>query len=365
MKKATNIFGILSTLFIIAGVIHKTLHLPGAMYLLIFGLGVFLPVYLVLICIQKVKESQGLEKAMHIVKYISYGYMAMGFLFFLLHLPGALIIMDSGLVIFVLGYLTLKFMVHRRKHPDGGALNKIIPSLIIVVLIFALASRNMGERIFESIAYSDMQVNKMSGAVDTSLNHLMTEFEFNKAQFPAQVIPKYEKAVKIKKMSDEMVDYMYNCKREVIKLSCKEEITDTLRLDELSGRNKSAGPGQYFMGTQKDGADGKAYEIKERLKLFNDSVNIILESDSANKIMLPIMMDGYTWKSTGEEISWEIAMFHDNMLINDLAYMDLLILSVKQTQKDILTSLLLEARSDAMWTFWKKYKELVPGQNTK
>ena len=119
------------------------------------------------------------------------------------------------------------------------------------------------------------------------------------------------------------------------------------------------------MGTQKDGADGKAVEIKEKLYLFNDSVNIILETDFGNKIMLPIMMDGYKWKSTGEEISWEIAMFQDNMLINDLAYLDLLILSVKQTQKDILTSLLLEARSDAMWTFWKKYKELYPDKYTK
>ena len=205
MKKVTTVFGILSALLIIAGVIHKILHLPGAFYLLMFGICISLMIYMVLLCVQKVRESKGLEKAMHIVKYVSYSYLAMGFLFFLLHLPGALIIMDSGLAIFVLGYLTLKFMVHRRKHTDGGALNKIIPSLIIVVLIFALASRNMGERIFESIAYSDMQVNKMSRDIDTSLVQLMTEFEFNKSQFPAQAIPKYEKAVKIKKMSDEMV----------------------------------------------------------------------------------------------------------------------------------------------------------------
>jgi hypothetical protein len=365
MKKTTTVFGILSALFIIEGVIHKTLHLPGAMYLLIFGIGIFLTIYIVLLCIQKVRESRGLEKVMHIVKYVSYSYLAMGFLFFLLHLPGAMIIMDSGLAIFAMGYLTLKFIVHRRKHTDGGALNKIIPSLIKVVLIFALASRNIGERIFESIAFSDLQVHTMSVASDTSLNRAMAEFELNKNQFPAQMIPKYEKAVIISKMSNKLVDYLNTCRKEVMKLSCGNETNDTIRLDELKGMSNTSEPKKYFMGIEKNDSDGKAFEIKQKFLNFNDSINIIMENDSVHSIKVPVLFDGYKWKSTGEAISWETAIFFDNTLINDLAYLDLLILSVKQTQKDILTSLLLEARSDAMWTFWKKYKELVPDKKNK
>jgi hypothetical protein len=97
MKKTTTIFGVLSVLIIIAGVIHKTFHLPGAGYLLFFGIGVFLMVYFLLLCIQKIRENRGRARAMYIVKYISYMYLAMGFLFFIEHFPGALLMMDIGL----------------------------------------------------------------------------------------------------------------------------------------------------------------------------------------------------------------------------------------------------------------------------
>lgn len=365
MKKLTTIFGVLAALTIIAGVLHKTFHLPGAMYLLMFGLGLFLIVYMVLLCIQKIIESRGLERVMHIVKYVSYMFLAMGFLFSIQHYPGSLYLMDIGFVIFILGYLSLKFMVQRAKHPDESALNKILPSLIIVILIFALASRNMGERIFESIAYSDMQVNKMTAASDTSLQKVMKEFELNKTQFPAQMSAKYEKALKIKDMSNELFDYLYKCKKEAITATNNGIYHEYLRIDGISGKANSYESSRYFLGMEKDNSDGKAFEIKKKLINYNDSINIILGSDSSNKISLPIILDGYEWKNTGEEISWEIAMFKDNMLISDLAYLDLLILSVRQTEKDVITSLLSDARAEVMWTFWKKYKELVPGQNTK
>jgi hypothetical protein len=365
MKKVTTVFGILSAFLIIAGVIHKIFHLPGAFYLLIFGLGVFLLVYLVLLCIQKIREARGPERIMHIVKYVSYLYFAYGFLFFIDHLSGALYLMDLGFLVFIVGYLPLKFMVQRTKHPEGGALNKVIPPLIVVALIFALASRNMGDKIFESIANTDIQVKTMSIAADTSLNHVMAEFELNKSQFPSQIVPNYEKAVKIKKISDEVVDYMIKCKQEVIKLCCKEENADTLRLDELSGRNRTAESNHYFMGVEKDGSDGKANEIRRKVAVYSDSVKMIMGTDTLDKIKLSIEFTGYKLKDTGKEITWEVAMFHDNMLINDLAYLDLLILSVRQTEKDLIASLLSDARAETMWTFWRKYKELVPDKHTK
>jgi len=365
MKKTTTIFGVLSAISIIAGVIHKIFHLPGAGYLLTFGLGIFLMVYMILLCIQKIKESKGREKVMHIVKYISYMFLAIGFLFLIERFPGSLLQMDIGFAIFILGYLPLKFLVQRAKHPEGGALNKIIPSLIIVALIFALASRNTDEKLLEAIAYSDMQVKTMTTAMDTSSNHLMKEFELSKSQFPSQINPKFEKAVKIKQMSESLVEYLNTCKKEATQLCCKVDMADTLRLDEMKGMNKTFEAKKYFIGDKKDYSDGKAFEIRNKISVFNDSVNMIMDNDSAHRITVPLLLKGYKWKSTGESTSWEMAIFYDNRLINDLAYLDLLILSVKQTEKDVVSSLLSEARSEAMWTFWRKYKELAPDKKTK
>ncbi|MEI6853241.1 MAG: hypothetical protein WCL06_10375, partial [Bacteroidota bacterium] len=346
MKKLTTIFGVLAALTIVAGVVHKTYHLPGAFYLLMLGIGFFLMMYMVLLCINKIRESWGLERVMHIVKYLSYMYLALGVLFLLQHYAGAFYMMDIGFGLFILGYLSLKFMVQRAKHPEGGALNKVLPSLIIAVLVFGMASRNMGERIFEGIVYSDMQVNKMTAASDTSLHHVMMEFEHNNSQFPAQMSSKFEKANTIKKMSNELVDYINQCRKEVITATNDGDYHEYSRIDGISGKANSYEPNRYFVGMEKDNSDGKAFEIKKKLTTYNDSVNIIMATDTSNHIALPIIMDGYIWKGTGEAIPWEIALFKDQMLISDLAYLDLLILSVRQTEKDIIASLLSDARAE-------------------
>jgi hypothetical protein len=370
MKKLTTIFGVLAALTIVAGVVHKTYHLPGAFYLLMLGIGFFLMMYMVLLCINKIRESRGLERVMHIVKYLSYMYLALGTWFLIERFSGAIFMMDIGFGLFILGYLSLKFMVQRAKHPEGGALNKVLPSLIIAVLVFGIASRNMGERIFEGIAYSDMQVNKMTAASDTSLHYVMMEFEHNNSQFPAQMSSKFEKAVKIKEMSDSLVKFLNTCKLEVISLCSKEVYVDTLKLNEIQGWNKTNEPTQYFLWPKKPGISGKAYEISKLIDKFNFYVLRNFNTGGSNRYMIPnifhgINNKGFKWKETGELVNWEISIFQDNMLINDIAHLDLLILSVRQTEKDIIASLLSDARAEVMWTFWKKYKELTPGQNTK
>ena len=100
MKKVTLVFGLLSALFIVLAVCFKSFHVPGADILLISSISGFLLPYIILLCIQKIIATRGLEMAMNIVKYVSYLYLAMGTLFLINNYPGATIIFDFACCIY-------------------------------------------------------------------------------------------------------------------------------------------------------------------------------------------------------------------------------------------------------------------------
>lgn len=364
MKKATVIFGILTALFVVTGVFFKNLHWPGAAIALITGVGLFLTVFLILLTIQKCKGASGIEKTMHIIKHIAYMDLAVAVLFAINHYPGAFIMMVFGCAVFIIGYLPLSYKVHKAKHPEENAINKVMMSLIILALVFAYGNRSMSHRIFEMLSNSDLQVTTMTAAADTTMNQVMLDFEINKNQFPAQVHPKYIKALKIQHLSDSLVDFLNTCKQEAATLCGSGKITG-LSLEETPGMGNSDDASTYFFGTEQTGKSGKAYEIRQRIEALNDSLNAIMKPDSGIVISVPVYMGPFKNKDNDEEVNWETSMFYHSMLIDDLAYLDVLILAVKQTESQLITTLLSDARSDAMWSFWNKYKELYPDQNTK
>jgi len=365
MKKTTETIGILTALIIVAGVICKTWHFPGANIMLIFGISVMLSLFLVFSTILKAKDSQGLEKVMHIIKNVAYFWLAFGILFGVLHYPLAIILQAIGLILFVLVYLPIKYSIVRKKYPEKSAIGKLVTPVIILALVFAYGNRNMSNKIFEAISNSDIQVRSMTASADSSMTHLMTDFDLNKSQFPAQFSTKYSKAVKIKHLSDSLIDFLNICKTEVTQLTKKEDDWKKLNLDELSERDNFKEPTAYFVGITEDVTKAKAFEIKKRMMAMNDSIKAIVNPDAASQLFIPMNFADTKNIKTGEKVKWELALFSHTMLINDLAYLDVLILNIKQTEKNIITSWQSDARSEAMWTFWKKYKELVPDKNTK
>jgi len=364
MKKVTVIFGILTALFVVAGVCFKNLHWPGAAIALITGIGLFLTVFLILLTIQKCKGASGIEKTMHIIKHIAYMDLAVAVLFAINHYPGTFIMMVFGCAVFIIGYLPLSYKVHKAKHPEENALNKVMMSLIILALVFGYGNRNMSHRIFEMLSNADLQVTTMTAAADTTTNQVMVDFEMNKNQFPAQVHPKYLKALKIQHLSDSLVDFLNTCKQEAAALCGSEDIKG-LTLEQIPGMWYYSEASNYFVGTEPTGKSGKAFEIRQRIEALNDSLNAIMKPDSGIVLSVPVYMGPYNDKDNNEEVNWEISMFYHSMLIDDLAYLDVLILAVKQTESQLISSLLSDARSEAMWSFWNKYKELYPDQNTK
>ena len=88
MKKTVVIFGIIGAIFIAIGVLFKMMHWPGAGVAILLG-STLLAIYSLLYMYEKMQAATGIENAFIIFFGISGILLCMGFLFKVMHWPGA------------------------------------------------------------------------------------------------------------------------------------------------------------------------------------------------------------------------------------------------------------------------------------
>ena len=112
MKRITYITGFLFTLSTVFGAFLKFLHQPGAGVLLFIGMTGIAAIFIPLILINQLKTTlnQHLsERFKWIFGAVAFMLFCMGTLLKLMHLPGAIILLAGGVLVFGVGFLPFLF----------------------------------------------------------------------------------------------------------------------------------------------------------------------------------------------------------------------------------------------------------------
>lgn len=176
MKKTVNISGLLAAIFTLMGSVLKVLHMPGAGVSFVLGIAIFSLIFLPLMIALKFRdEGTKTDKAV-----LSFGFLvgiitSLGFLFKLMHWPGANIMMLSGLVAFTFVYVPIYFFSRARR--ADLRFNTTVNSVLMMAcggLLFAMYNLGYSTKIEESSrqAYRllNEEVNKMNQPRVTSVN---------------------------------------------------------------------------------------------------------------------------------------------------------------------------------------------------
>lgn len=132
MKKVMIGSGLISTVFMISGIIFKFMHLPGAAIQIILGIGIASLIFLPLMFILKIKEqSKTRDKAVIGIGTLSGILFSMGVLFKVMHWPYANVMGMFAVLMMLLIFLPVYFFTGIR-NPDTKV-NTIVSSVIIVM----------------------------------------------------------------------------------------------------------------------------------------------------------------------------------------------------------------------------------------
>lgn len=135
MKQTTKLFGIISSLLILVGVIFKTQHWPGAGVILMLGIVAFAAIYAILLFIDRQKSlKSSIAKTSNLFVLLAMVLISLGFLFKMQHWPGA------GVIIYVsnvalLALIPIKYLQAAKEKDKVKSTNFYNEAFVITIIL--------------------------------------------------------------------------------------------------------------------------------------------------------------------------------------------------------------------------------------
>ncbi len=174
MKKIMNITGVLTVVLTLLGSIFKTMHWPGAGVMIVSGGALFSMVFLPLLIAIKFKDDNSLKDKI----VFSFGLLlgmglSAGFLFKIMHWPGANFLMITGTVIFTFCYVPAYFIT-RIKRPELK-FNTIVNSVLMFAcggILFAMFNLKNSKSYDDEVAKNHQTIQENTNQLIESNMHL-------------------------------------------------------------------------------------------------------------------------------------------------------------------------------------------------
>ena len=180
------------------------------------------------------------------------------------------------------------------------------------------------------------------------------------AEKQEKVKPFYEKAKQVQKISNEMVQYMEQIKKELFsKVDGKtmKEI-EGKSLKDMEARDNYDIPSEYFIG-QKSGK-GKALEMKAKIEAYKKELQKIVGDDKFPKLIEKSLVTNEKYKNAnGENETWEVHNFEHMVAAACYTIVNKLIGEIKNTEYTTV-SYLFSAVDAESFKFDKVGAKVIP-----
>lgn len=229
---------------------------------------------------------------------------------------------------------------------------------LMYLILTAMLALNVSKEVLNAFAIVNESLEKTNQQYNTKIDQLYTSFE-NRLQINEErVKPYWEKALKAKKYSQNMRDYlaairdttimkaegansMEEVKRDYAsEVNKKPEEIDRISLARLDSKKERDATTRYFVG---DGSRptkvGKAKDIRKSFIQYSQNMKELLSSDQRQGLKIgPDFDDDYT-NADGKEESWERHNFYNTIMAADVTILNKLISEVQSAEFAVINRL--------------------------
>lgn len=264
MKKVTFGFGLTSTFLLLAGTIFKLNHWPLASILIFSGAVLLVLGYLPMILAHKLKESPKDERMLHIAGFLGLSLTAVGVLFKIMHWPGAAVILYSGMGILAFGYVPIYFFKRYKVSANRSiTLSSSIVATACLILIFALARTGNSVWYEAGIMQTDEQLRE-SALLASNLNASL----YNENMFSG--------SEQLRAETDALVNHIEQVKLNLIATAEKTSLEAAKNIDlrSMGTKHKMNVSTEVLLGFDDNPASGpySGEELKKELDAFRDLI---------------------------------------------------------------------------------------------
>lgn len=221
---------------------------------------------------------------------------------------------------------------------------------MMYLVLTALLALNVSKDILNAFVIVEKSMVSTNANFSKKVDNLYTEFSTELVINKDKVQPYYDKALKVKQASDEMVKFIKEIKSILIIETDKlpKEIADkiadgTISPDTISSKDNYDQPTRimlkYDNQVDESGTSGYATKMKKKLEEYAKTVLAFIDEKDRALIKSPFdFSDKYSNYSKKVQ-NWEINNFYNTVLVGDLVILSKYIADVKNFEFEIVSKL--------------------------
>jgi hypothetical protein len=322
--------GLISSVIFLLGILFKVMHWPGAGIALSVGLLMLGIIFLPSLIFAKISDDKGEGKrAAYLVGLFAGLFYIAGFLFKIMHWPGAGLIILVGLILFAVIFIPLFAVVHYKNesHVSGHFIFVIVASMM-AVLFLSFMALTVSKDVLSEYTTVEKQTDDVLDDLEVKNNVFVREL-MNTSVGDGIVSSVHQK-------TEEIVSWIDDLKKELV-IATEPENKAAIAGGEIDCSNI----------IRKDATkipvdilifQGKASQLAEKIKEYKGY--LLSESDDANlALKLDMLLDISDVRVADDyEIPWENATFEHRTFVSNLNTLTIIQIELRLAEKEFLKS---------------------------
>ncbi len=213
---------------------------------------------------------------------------------------------------------------------------------MMYLVLTALLALNVSKAMLDAFIVVNESTEATNVTFSNKIRNTYARFDQQMAINPNKVKPFHDKAMKAKKLSDDMTNYIDSIKYAVIvatdaRIETMEQARTT-PLKEIKSVDRYTEPTRFFFGHSDDGSAGEGRILKNKINVFR-TMMLEIASRPKDSHRLGMITDGDYSDADGAPQNWEEHNFYYTVLAADVAILNKLITDVKNAEFDVVSYL--------------------------
>jgi len=325
--------GLFSSVIFLFGILFKVQHWPGAAVLITLGLLLLGLLFLPSLVFSKISDDkkEGNKTAYILGLFAGVFYIA-GFLFKIMHWPGASILIFLGLILFVALFLpAFSFVNFKDETYVSGRFIFLVVAVMMSVIFISLLALNVSKNVFNEFVVAEKQIDDV--LQDLNQKNLQLTESINAES------PKTSAVSEIHNRTEEVETWISNLMHElIIAVDQKNsEVISGAEIDyqNITGKDAMGVPAEILFGPENN---GKVYQLKSTIMEYQELL-LSFSNDTELKSSINLLLDTSGKEISGENYSWEHLYFERRSLMSIINSLTTIQLQIRLAEKEVLKNL--------------------------
>lgn len=210
---------------------------------------------------------------------------------------------------------------------------------MMYLVLTALLALNISKDVLEAFLLVNNSIEKTVTSFGSKNDQLYADFSLAYSVDPIKAGPLWENARQAQQLSEEMQVYIDSLKTLIVMETegIDRNVADTIDLKNISKKDDVDNPTRILIGKMEDASQGKAHELKMKIRDYKEKMLALLPEDKKEGFDLGLETEDV--KSEEQTLNWEIHNFYHNPLVASVTILSKLQNDVKNAEYDVVSAL--------------------------